>query len=79
MTKVSSTWVPHLLISDQRHERVQACQQLLARYLIEGIDFLFRIITVDKSWFYYYQPESKQSSKQWKRAGSPPPTKLRQE
>jgi hypothetical protein len=28
---------------------------------------------------YYYQPESKQSSKQWKRADSPPPTKLKQE
>ncbi|CAF1294634.1 unnamed protein product [Rotaria sp. Silwood1] len=28
---------------------------------------------------YYYQPESKQSSKQWKRADSPPTTKFKQE
>ena len=45
----------------------------------EENDFLSRIITVNESWFYYYQPQSKQSSKQWKRADSPPPTKLKQE
>ncbi|CAF3559456.1 unnamed protein product [Rotaria sp. Silwood1] len=79
MTKVCSRWVPHLLTPDQRHERVRACQELLARYSIERNDFIFRIITGDESWMYYYQPESKQSSKQWKRADSPPPTKLKQE
>ena len=45
----------------------------------EGNDFFSRIITGDESWFYYYQSESKPSSKQWKRADSPPPTKLKQE
>ena len=45
----------------------------------EENDFLSRIITVNESWFYYYQPQSKQSYKQWKRADSPPPTKLKQE
>ncbi|CAF1207540.1 unnamed protein product, partial [Rotaria sordida] len=59
--------------------RVEACQELLARYSIEKNHFLFRIITGDELLFYYYQPESKRSSKQWKQAGSPPPTKLKQE
>ena len=79
MTKVCSTWVPHLLALLQKHARVEACEELLARYEEEGNDFLSRVITGDESWFYYYQPESKQSSKQWKRADSPPPTKLKQE
>ncbi|CAF5001222.1 unnamed protein product [Rotaria sp. Silwood1] len=79
MTTVCSTWVPHVLTPVQRHERVEACRELLARYEKEGNDFLFRIITDDESWFYYYQLESKQSSKQWKRADSPPPTKLKQD
>lgn len=79
MTKVSSGWVPYLLTPDQRHERVQTCQELLARYSIEGNDFLFRIVTGDASWMYFYQPESKKSSKQWKRSDSPTPTKLKQE
>ena len=76
MTKASSRWVPHLLTPDQRYERVQSCQELLADYSIEGNDFLFRIITGDKSFLY---PESKQSSKEWKRADLSPPTKLKQE
>ena len=45
----------------------------------EGNDFLFRFITGDEWWFYYYQPEWKQLSKQWKRADSLPPTKLKQD
>ena len=79
MTKVCSTWVQHLLTPVQRHERVEASEELLARYEKEGNDFLFRIITGDESWFYYYQPESKQLSKQWKRGDSPSPTKLKQD
>ena len=51
----------------------------MARYEEEENDFLSRIITGDESWFYYYQSESKQSSKRWKRVDSPPLTKLRQE
>ncbi len=66
--------MPHLLTPDQRHERVEVCEELLARYSIEGSEFLFRIITGDESCFYYYEPESKQ----WKRADSPPTTKLKQ-
>ena len=30
MTKVCSTWVPHLLMPLQRHERVESCEELLA-------------------------------------------------
>ena len=77
MTEVCSTWIPHLLTSLQRYERVEGCEELLALYEEEGNDFISRIITGDKSCFYYYQSESKQSSKQWKRADSPPPTKLK--
>ena len=63
----------HLLTSDQRHEHVQACQELFTCFSAEGNNFLFRIITNDES-FYYYDPKSKQL----KRADSPP-TKLNQE
>ena len=79
MTKVCSTWVPYLLTPVQRHGRVEVCEGLLARYEKEGNDFLFRITTGDESWFYYYQPESKQLPRQWKRADSPSPAKLKQD
>ena len=76
MTKVCSTWVSHLLTRLQRHERVQACEELLARYEEEENDFLPRVIIGDGSRFYYYY---QLESKQWKRADSPPPTRLKQE
>ena len=80
MTKVCLTWAPHLLTPLQRHERVEACEELLARHDEEGNDFLSRIITSDRSWFYYYRSEPNQSFKQWKRADSSLlPTKLKQE
>ena len=47
-------------MSLQRHKRVEACEELLARYEEEGNDFVSRIITGDELCFYYYQPESKQ-------------------
>ena len=49
MTKVCSTWVPHLLTPVQRHERVEACEELLAGIEKEGNDFLFHITTGDES------------------------------
>ena len=45
MTKVCSKWVPYLLSPLQRHEGVEACEELLARYEEEGNDFVSRIIT----------------------------------
>ena len=71
--------VPYLLTPNQRHERVQPCQELLARYSAEGNDFLFRIITDDEFFLNYYNPQSKRSPKEWKRADSQLPTKFKQE
>ena len=48
MTKVCSTWIPHLLASLQRHERVEACEEHLAHYEEERNYFLSRISTDDE-------------------------------
>ena len=47
MTKVYSAWIPRLLTPLQRHERVEASEELLVRYE-EGNDLLSRIITGDE-------------------------------
>ena len=59
----------------QRHERVEACEELLARYEEEENDFLSRTSTSDDLCFYNYPPEAKQ----WKGVDSLSPTKLKQE
>jgi hypothetical protein len=41
----------------------------------EGDDFLGRIITTDKTWLWFYDPETKSQSAVWKRSTSPPPEK----
>ena len=41
-------------------------------------DFLNTIITGDESWVYWYDPETKSQSSQWKHSSSPRPKKARQ-
>lgn len=76
MSRVSARWVPKVLTEDQKRRRFQVCKQLLER-LQEEPGFLDRIVTVDESWFHYYEPESKAASMQWKRRDEPTPIKAR--
>ena len=39
--------------------------------------FLPRLITVDETWLYHYDPETKQQSMEWRHSGSPSPKKFR--
>ena len=74
MARVSARWVPKLLTPEQKMGRYNTSRDLLARSQQEP-DFLARIVTVDESWFHYYEPESKAQSSQWKRRDEPPPVK----
>ena len=40
-------------------------------------DFLSRLVTMDETWLYHYDPETKQQSMEWRRSGSPRPQKFR--
>ena len=70
-------WVPHLLLPEQKKVRVQICRELTSRYAEEGDGFLNKIVTSDKTWFHFFEPESKQESSLWKHATSPSPVKAR--
>ena len=74
MRKISARWVPKLLSVSEKAKRVQFCQENLD--FMEGENkFLSTVVTGDETWCYYYDPETKVQSKQWKRSGSPPPVK----
>jgi [histone H3]-lysine36 N-dimethyltransferase SETMAR len=75
--KVSARWVPRMLTPAMKEARFNACNQLLARYNLEGDAFLQRIVTGDESWVHYYEPETKRTSKQWRHVTSPKPRKFR--
>ncbi|PNF23785.1 hypothetical protein B7P43_G16799 [Cryptotermes secundus] len=77
MRRVSAKFVPRLLGDDQRENRVNVCRDLKSEVQNDP-EFLKRIVTGDESWCYGYDPESKQSSSQWKTPTSPRPKKARQ-
>jgi len=77
MRRVAAKFVPRLLTEDQRQSQLAVCQDL-KRELQNDPDFLSRVITGDESWCYGYDPESKQTSSQWKTPSSPWPKKIRQ-
>jgi len=60
-----------------KSQRCQSSEQLLEFFRRDPNDFLSRLVTMDESWLYHYDPETKQQSMEWRHSGSPgPPKKL---
>jgi len=38
--------------------------------------FLSRLVTMDETWLYHYDPETNQQSMEWRHSGSPRPQKI---
>ena len=77
MQKLSAKWVPKCLNADQRLQRCQSSEQLLEFCQRNPNDFLSGLVTMDKTWLYHYNPETKQQSVEWWHSGTPRPKKLR--
>ena len=76
MRRVSAKFVPRLLTDDQKENRVEISQELLAN--ANGSEnFLKNIITGDETWVYGYDVETKIQSSQWMGKGSHRPKKAR--
>ena len=73
MRKVSARWVPRLLTDEQKARRVECSMEFVNRYEKEGDQFLNNIITMDETWIWEYDPETKAESSVWKTPRSPPP------
>ena len=65
MMKLSAKWMPRLLIADHKRARVVASEQCLGMFQGYSKEFLRRYVTVDETWIYYYNPETKNQSKMW--------------
>lgn len=77
--KVSARWVPKMLKPDQRATRVALSTQLLDRYNLDRENFEKRIITGDECWIYFYDPETKRDSMEWRRGPEGAPRKFKQQ
>ena len=72
MRRVSAKFVPRLLTDDQKENRVEISQELLAN-ANGNENFLKNIITGNETWVYGYDVETKMHSSQWMGKGSPRP------
>ena len=76
MQKVSAKWVPKCLNADQKRQRCQSSEQILEYFRRDPNYFLSRLVTMDESWLYHYDPETKQQSVEWRHSGSPCPKRI---
>ena len=77
MQKLYAKWVPKCLNADQKRQCCQSSEQLLEFFRRDPNDFLTRLVTMDETWLYHYDPETKQHSMEWRHSGSPRPKKFR--
>jgi len=64
MRKLSAKWVPKYLKADHKRQRCQSSEEILEFSRRDPNDFLSRLITMDETWLYHYDPETK-SKNQW--------------
>ncbi|XP_055316153.1 histone-lysine N-methyltransferase SETMAR-like [Sitodiplosis mosellana] len=74
--KICSRWIPHNLTNAQKKARVDWSKEMLKKYNRGGSNAVYNIYTVDESWIYAYEPETKQQSTVWVFQDEPNPTKV---
>ena len=77
MRKLSAKCVPKCLNADRKRQRCHLSEQLLELFRLDPNDFLSRLVTVEETWLYHYDPETNQQSMEWRRSVSPRPKKFR--
>ena len=61
MRKHSAKWVPKCLKADQKRQRCQSSEQIWDFFGgIQMISCRARLVTMDETWLYHYDPETKQ-------------------
>jgi len=76
MPELSAKWVPKCLTWIKKHQRCQTSKQLLEFFWCDPNDFLSQLVTMDKTWLYHCDQETKQQSMEWQHSGSPCPKKF---
>jgi len=78
MRKLSAKWVPKFLNADQKRQRCQSSEQLWIFFgAIQMISCRARLVTMNETRLYHYDPETKQQSMEWRHRGSPRPKTFR--
>ena len=65
MQKFSAKWVAKCLNADQKGQWYPSSEQLLEFLWCDQNDFLSWLVTMDETWLYHYDVETKQQSMEW--------------
>ena len=76
MRKLWAKWVPKCLNTDQKRQRCQSSEQFMEFLRRDRNDFLSRLLAMDETRLYHYDPETKQQSMEWRHSGPPRPKKF---
>ena len=71
MRRPSAKWVPKCLNADKKRKRWLSSKHNLEFCQNDPNNFLSRLVTMDETWLYHHDPETKQQSMEWKHSGSP--------
>ncbi|PNF22849.1 hypothetical protein B7P43_G17938 [Cryptotermes secundus] len=66
MRKVSSRWVPRMLVDDHKAASMAIFQAMLTRDEGMNLAFFRSNVTMDEIWMLFFNPETKRESAQWK-------------
>lgn len=66
---LSNGWIPHKLTEENKRQRLEACNKLLAKYA--NNNFLQQCITMDESWI-YWDNDGAFGNRGWRGAGDQP-------
>jgi histone-lysine N-methyltransferase SETMAR len=77
LVKKSARWVPKLLTTVKKDERVQRSEDFLQLLRKHSLAALNNIVTMDESAVSFHTPEMKRQSKQWVKKGQPGPLKAK--
>ena len=70
MRKICARFVLRVLREDQKERRCYDSREMVELINLDPA-VLDALVTSDESWIYWYDPETKRQSSQWKRAGFP--------
>ena len=77
MRKICAKFVQRVPREDQKERRCHESREMIG-LINSDPSVLDALVTCDESWIYFYDPETKEQSSQWKHASSPRPKKARQ-
>ena len=76
MWNLSTKWVPKCLNTNKKCQQCQSSEQFLEFFRHDPNDFLLWLVTMDETWLYCYDLDTKQQSMEWWHSGSPYPKKF---